>query len=87
MPAGDTFTVYPGQDGTPLESIRSITMDEVMQDIRAMKLAESLSSHEAVVKAMEDALGREITFDRCAESAEEMQKVRDAVNEIIINNI
>ena len=87
VPAGDTFTVYPGQDGTPLESIRSITMDEVMQDIRAMKLAESLSSHEAVVKAMEDALGKEITFDRCAESAKEMQEVRRAVNEIILKNI
>ena len=87
VPAGDTFTVYPGQDGTPLESIRSITMDEVMQDIRAMKLAESLTSHETVVKAMEDALGREITFDHCAESAEEMQRVRAAVNKIIVENI
>ena len=87
VPAGDTFCVYPGQDGTPLESIRSITMDEVMQDIRAMKLAESLTSHEAVVKAMECALGREITFDRCAESAAEMQSVRDAVNKIILENI
>ena len=87
VPAGDTFTVYPAEDGTPLESIRAITMDEVMQDIRAMKLAESLTSHEAVVKAMECALGREITFDRCAESASEMQSVRDAVNKIILENI
>ena len=87
VPAGDTFTVYPAQDGTPLESIRAITMDEVMQDIRAMRLAESLTSHETVVKAMESALGREITFDRCAESSEEMQRVRDAVNEIIIARI
>ena len=87
VPAGDTFTVYPAEDGTPLESIRSITMDEVMQDIRAMKLAESLTSHEAVVKAMECALGREITFDRCAESAAKMQSVRDAVNKIILENI
>ena len=83
VPAGDTFTVYPAQDGTPLESIRSITMDEAMQDIRAMRLAEQLTSHGEVVKAMEDALGREITFDRCAESADEMLRVRDAVNNII----
>ena len=87
VPAGDTFNVYPGQDGAPLESIRSITMDEVMQDIRAMKLAESFTSHDTVVKAMEDALGREITFDRCAENADEMQRVRHAVNEIILKNI
>ena len=55
VPAGDTFAVYPAQDGTPLESIRSITMDEAMQDIRAMRLAESLTSHAAVVEAMEKA--------------------------------
>lgn len=83
VPAGDTFAVYPAQDGTPLESIRSITMDEAMQDIRAMRLAESLTSHVAVVEAMEKALGREITFDRCCESAEEMLRVREAVNDII----
>ena len=83
VPAGDTFMVYPAQDGTPLESIRAITMDEVMQDIRAMRLAEQYTSHGAVVKAMEDALGREITFDRCAETADEMLLVRNAVNEII----
>jgi hypothetical protein len=87
VPAGDTFIVYPGGDGTPLESIRSITMDEVMQDIRAMKLAESLTSHDNVVQAMENALGREITFDRCCESADEMQSVREAVNRIITDNI
>jgi hypothetical protein len=83
VPAGDTFAVYPAQDGTPLESIRSITMDEAMQDIRAMRLAESLTSHAAVVEAMDKALGREITFDRCAESADEMLRVREAVNDII----
>ena len=83
VPAGDTFIVYPAQDGTPLESIRAITMDEVMQDIRAMRLAEEYTSHGAVVKAMEDALGREITFHRCAETADEMLRVRNAVNEII----
>lgn len=83
VPAGDTFIVYPSQDGQPLESIRSITMDEVFLDIRAMRLAESLTSHGEVVMAMEEALGREITFDRCAESAQEMLRVRTAVNEII----
>jgi hypothetical protein len=83
VPAGDTFIVYPAQDGTPLESIRAITMDEVMQDIRAMRLAEQYTSHGVVVKAMEDALGREITFDRCAENADEILRVRGAVNEII----
>ena len=87
VPAGDTFMVYPNGDGTPLESVRSMTMDEVFLDIRAMYLAEKYTSHGVVVKAMEDALGREITFDRCAESTEEMTRVREAVNEIIAQHV
>jgi hypothetical protein len=67
--------------------MRIIVFHQALQDISAMKLAESFTSHDTVVKAMEDALGREITFDRCAENADEMQRVRHAVNEIILKNI
>ncbi len=87
VPAGDTFIVYPGQNGEPIESMRSITMDEAMQDIRAMRLAESYTSHEYVVKVMEEALGREITFANCALTSEQMLNVRAAVNKIISDNI
>ncbi len=87
VPAGDTFIVYPGGDGAPLESIRSLTMDEVMQDVRAMRTAERYTSHGEVVKAMEDALGREITFESCTFSSNEMLRVRKAVNDIIKANV
>lgn len=83
VPAGDTFIVYPDNDGKPLESIRLMTMEEAMQDVRAMQLAEKYYSHEQVVAAMEKALGGEITFERCAHSADEMLRVRDAVNKLI----
>jgi len=83
VPAGDTFMVYPDSDGTPLESLRMITMEEALQDIRAMRLAERYYSHKEVVAAMEEALGDEITFERCAVSEDEMLKVRAAVNELI----
>lgn len=87
VPAGDTFTVYPAEDGTPLESIRSLTMDEAMQDVRAMRVAESLTSHDEVVRAMEEALGEPITFERCAHCADEMLSVREAVNDLIRANL
>lgn len=83
VPAGDTFMVYPDADGTPLESIRMLVMEEALQDIRAMKLAEKYYSYEKVVEVMEEALGDEITFTRCTYSAEEMLRVRAAVNELI----
>ncbi len=81
--AGDCFVVYPDQDGTPLESIRLMTFEEAMQDVRAMRLAEKYYSHDKVVAAMETALGDEITFTRCAKSADEMLRVREAVNELV----
>ena len=81
--AGDTFMVYPNNDGTPLESIRLMTMEEAMQDVRAMQLAEKYYSHEEIVRVMEEALGDEITFTRCAHTADEMLRVREAVNELI----
>ncbi len=87
VPAGDTFMVYPDCDGMPLESLRIITMEEAMQDIRAMRLAEQYYSHEQVVAAMEEALGDEITFERCALSEDEMLRVRAAVNELIRKKI
>ena len=83
VPAGDTFVVYPGEDGQPLESVRGMALFEAMQDVRAMRLAEKYYSHTEVVAAMEKALGDEITFTRCARSESEMLAVREAVNELI----
>jgi hypothetical protein len=85
--AGDTFVVYPGIDGKPLESLRMITYEEIITDYRAMRLAESLTSHEEVVEEMERALGDTITFRRCARSETEILAVREAVNNIIKNNL
>ncbi|MBR2466344.1 MAG: DUF4091 domain-containing protein [Clostridia bacterium] len=83
VPAGDTFMVYPAQDGTPLESLRMLTLEEALQDYRAMKLAEKYYSHAEVVAAIEAVLGEEISFKRCAKSEAEMLAVREAVNEMI----
>lgn len=83
VPAGDTFVVYPGADGAPEESIRLLTLEEALQDMRAMQLAESYTSYETVVRVMEEALGAPITFESCAHSAQEMLRVREAVNVLI----
>ena len=80
---GDAFSVYPEIDGTALESPRLVVFYEALQDIKAMKLAEKYTSHEEVVKVIEDVFGGEITFDKCAMSADVMLAVREAVNAII----
>lgn len=83
VPAGDTFAVYPGEDGAPLESLRMLTLEEAMQDYRAMKLAEKYYSHAEVVAEIEKVLGEEISFERCARSEQEMLDIRSAVNGMI----
>ena len=83
VPAGDTFSVYPGADGVALESFRIIVFYEAVQDIGAMRLAESLFGKEKVLEAIESAFGGEITFKTCARSAKQMLAVREAVNQLI----
>ena len=87
VPAGDTYSVYPGMNGEALESLRIIVFYDAIQDIRAMRLAESLCGKEKVLEAIETAFGGEITFDRCARSSEQMLSVREAVNDLIKANI
>ncbi len=87
VPAGDCFVVYPDQDGTPLESIRLITLEEAMQDVRAMQLAESLYSYDEVVAAIEEELGDGLNFKRCARSSDEMLRVRERINRMIKDKV
>ena len=84
---GDAFSVYPAMDGTTLESPRLAVFYEALQDIKAMKLAEKLTSHETVVKVMEDAFGDEVRFNNCARSSESLHAVREAVNALIKKSI
>ena len=87
VPAGDTYSVYPGADGKPHPSLRLLVFEEAIADMRAMQLAESLTSHETVVNAIEEVFGKEITFKTCAYDAKTMLKIRAKVNEIIKSNI
>jgi hypothetical protein len=83
VPAGDPFSVYPAKDKTPNPSLRALVFFDALQDMRAMQLCESLYSHDEVVGAIEEALGYSVEFDRCAKSADEIHRMREAVNSMI----
>lgn len=87
VPAGDTYSVYPGAGGEPHPSLRLLVFEEAIADMRAMQLAGSLTSHETVVAAIEEVFGKELRFNTCAENAEMIFKIRAKVNEIIKENI
>ena len=82
VPAGDTYSVYPAQNGEAMESIRILSFYEALQDVRAMKLAESYYGKDAVVAALEEILG-EIKFSRCATDAATILSMREKINDMI----
>ena len=83
VPAGDTFSVYPGLHGKPIDSLRIVVFAHALQDMRAMKLCESLYSKEEVVAEIEKILGEELRFDVCAKSEATMLAIRERINEMI----
>lgn len=87
VPAGDCFSVYPAPDGKAYETLRIIVFYEALQDIKAMKLAERLCGKETVIKTIETAFGSEITFDECARTPDEILRIREAINDLIKNNL
>ena len=83
VPAGDTFSVYPGLHGKAIDSLRIVVFAHALQDMRAMKLCESLYSKEEVVAEIEKILGEELRFDVCAKSEATMLAIRERINEMI----
>lgn len=56
FPSGDSFSVYPGPDGTPLNALRHEVFADGLQDLRALRLLESLTSREHVLGLLEEGL-------------------------------
>ena len=88
VPSGDTYSVYPAQDGTALESIRIHHFREGLQDMRALYLAESLVGREKVLEVIEpivkEMTGKEIVFSRCIDRSSDMMKLREKIDEIVM---
>ena len=56
--SGDAFVVYPlNEDGEVICSSRLYVFHETMQDLRALKLLESLTNRETVVNLLSDVEG------------------------------
>ena len=87
VPAGDTFCVYPAPDGTAYTSLHYKGFAQALLDMRALQLAEKLTSKETVVKLIEDVAGMEILFAQFPSDRDFSEKVRFAVNNLIKSNL
>lgn len=61
FPSGDAFTVYPGEGGEALPSLREKVFYEGLSDLRALRTAERVCGRERVCALIKDTLG-EISF-------------------------
>lgn len=77
FPSGDAFMVYPlDEDGEVVCSLRLYVFNEAMQDMRALKLLETLTDRETVLGLLEDVQG----FDRYPRNSSYILELRETVN-------
>lgn len=82
FPSGDSYLVYPGQDG-PVGSIRLMQMAEAVQDMRALQLLEHLVGREAACGILESRLQESITFKHYPHDASWLLQCREDINAAI----
>ena len=81
-PGGDTFSVYPGPDGSPWPSIRLLVFYDGIQDISAYRLCEELYGKDYVMSILEDGI-EPITFKNYPLNAEYLLNTREKINKAI----
>ena len=84
--AGDTFSVYSGKKGMPLESIRLLVFYDALQDLSAFKLCEELYGRDFVMNIIEEDI-KPITFKVYPRRADYLLNVREKINKAIKEKI
>lgn len=77
FPSGDSFTVYPGENGA-VESVRSEVFYEALQDMRALNFLSNLIGKSSTISLIEKDFGK-ITFTDYPRGTEYMLKLRKII--------
>lgn len=85
--AGDSFVVYPGEDGRPMSSLRLHVFYDAFQDMQALQLLESKIGYEKTIAIVEDGLEKPITFKEYPHDARWLENVRERVNRAIAEHL
>ncbi|MGL4738196.1 MAG: DUF4091 domain-containing protein [Cellulosilyticaceae bacterium] len=86
FPSGDSFLVYPGEEG-PISSIRMKVLRDALQDLRAMEYLETLTSKEYVMALIEKNGAEPITFSSYPRTASYILNLRNEINQHIVEHI
>lgn len=85
--SGDSFVVYPGANGEPMNSLRLNVFYDGLQDMMAMQLLESKIGRQKVVELLEAETKEPITFSSYPHSSEWLLKTREKINQAIKESI
>ena len=84
FPAGDAFLVYPGNDGSPIDSIRHEVFFEGLQDMRLLQLLEQFYDRNFLLRTLNKfAKNREMTVLDYPRDEKTLLKVREKLNSLL----
>lgn len=86
FPSGDAFVVYPGKKGEPLNSLRHKVFFDGIQDLRALRLLEELTSREEVLALIEKDLDIPLSFNCYPTNQGWLLDLRERINTAIRDN-
>ncbi|MBR5191466.1 MAG: DUF4091 domain-containing protein [Clostridia bacterium] len=87
FPSGDSYIVYPAEDGTAHHSIRLKVFYDALQDMAALNALEKLTNKEECLKIIEEDKKYSITFSDYPHSEEWLLNTREEINKKIKENI
>lgn len=87
FPSGDSFVVYPGKDGAPLDSLRLHVFYDAFQDMRALQLLESKIGYDKTLAIVEEGLEKPLSFSEYPHDARWLENMRERINRKIAENI
>ena len=86
FPSGDSFVVYPAENGTALESLRLKVLNDAFQDLSALRTLEKKIGREKVLEILEKDLEKPLTFKEYPHDDNWLLTIREKVNQKIKEN-
>ncbi len=86
FPSGDSFVVYPAEDGTAIESLRLKVFYDAFQDLAALRTLEKKIGREKVLEIIEKGLDKPLTFKHYPRDDNWLLTMRDTINKMIKEN-